>query len=90
MTNVFETHPLPASAGPETRALDAGLVIDPATGAIAPNVSMSVNNVLMPGDGAFSADGVADLADLHLHLIALLVGAAQRLGAAPGNGGRFS
>jgi methionine-gamma-lyase len=64
MKNVFVTHPLPASAGPETRALDAGLLIDPATGAIAPNVSMSVNNVLMPGDGAFSADGVADLADL--------------------------
>lgn len=64
MTRFFVTHPLPASAGPETRALDAGLVIDPATGAIAPNVSMSVNNALMPGDGAFSADGVADLADL--------------------------
>ncbi len=64
MTKTFVTHPLPASAGPETRALDAGLVIDPATGAIAPNVSMSVNNALMPGDGAFSADGVADLADL--------------------------
>ena len=64
MTKVFVSHPLPASAGPETRALDAGLVIDPATGAIAPNVSMSVNNALMPGDGAFSADGVADLADL--------------------------
>lgn len=64
MTNVFVTHPLPASVGSETRALDAGLVIDPATGAIAPNVSMSVNNVLTPGDGAFSADGVADLADL--------------------------
>lgn len=64
MTKVFVTHTLPASAGPETRALDAGLVIDPATGAIAPNVSMSVNNALMPGDGAFSADGVEDLADL--------------------------
>ncbi|MFN3364253.1 MAG: trans-sulfuration enzyme family protein [Allorhizobium sp.] len=64
MTKTFVTHPLPASAGPETRALDAGLLIDPATGAIAPNVSMSVNNALMPGDGAFSADGVADLADL--------------------------
>ncbi|MBX9467528.1 MAG: PLP-dependent aspartate aminotransferase family protein [Rhizobium sp.] len=64
MTKAFVTHPLPASSGPETRALDAGLVIDPATGAIAPNVSMSVNNALMPGDGAFSADGVADLADL--------------------------
>jgi methionine-gamma-lyase len=64
MTKTFVTHPLPASAGHETRALDAGLVIDPTTGAIAPNVSMSVNNALMPGDGAFSADGVADLADL--------------------------
>ncbi|WP_377276110.1 trans-sulfuration enzyme family protein [Rhizobium sp. R86522] len=64
MTKAFVTHPLPASAGPETRALDAGLVIDPATGAIAPNISMSVNNALMPGDGAFSADGVEDLADL--------------------------
>lgn len=64
MTKSFVTHPLPATAGPETRALDAGLVIDPATGAIAPNVSMSVNNALMPGDGAFSADGVEDLADL--------------------------
>jgi len=64
MTKSFGTHPLPATAGPETRALDAGLVIDPATGAIAPNVSMSVNNALMPGDGAFSADGVEDLADL--------------------------
>ncbi|MFL0692120.1 MAG: trans-sulfuration enzyme family protein [Agrobacterium tumefaciens] len=64
MTKTFVTHPLPASAGPETRALDGGLVIDPTTGAIAPNVSMSVNNALMPGDGAFSADGVADLADL--------------------------
>ncbi|MBU0740385.1 MAG: aminotransferase class I/II-fold pyridoxal phosphate-dependent enzyme [Alphaproteobacteria bacterium] len=64
MTKAFVTHALPASAGPETRALDAGLVIDPATGAIAPNISMSVNNALMPGDGAFSADGVEDLADL--------------------------
>jgi methionine-gamma-lyase len=64
MSKSFATHALPSSAGPETRALDSGLVIDPATGAIAPNISMSVNNVLMPGDGAFSADGVEDLADL--------------------------
>ncbi len=48
----------------QTLALDAGLVIDPGTGAIAPNISMSVNNLLVPGDGAFSAQGVADLADL--------------------------
>jgi cystathionine gamma-synthase len=49
---------------PETRAVHAGLEIDPGTRAIAPNISMSVNNVLVPGDGAFSADGVEDLADL--------------------------
>ncbi|MBW8302330.1 MAG: aminotransferase class I/II-fold pyridoxal phosphate-dependent enzyme [Hydrogenophaga sp.] len=64
MQKTFVTHPLPSTAGPETRALDAGLVIDPATGAIAPNISMSVNNALIPGDGAFSADGVEDLAAL--------------------------
>lgn len=64
MSKTFVTHPLPSTAGPETRSLDAGLVIDPGTGAIAPNISMSVNNVLMPGDGAFSADGVEDLASL--------------------------
>lgn len=49
---------------PETLAVHAGLDVDPVTGAIAPNISTSVNNVLVPGDGAFSADGVADLADL--------------------------
>jgi cystathionine gamma-synthase len=64
MSKTFVTHPLPENAGPETRAVDAGLIIDPATGAIAPSISMSVNNVLMPGDGAFSADGVEDLAAL--------------------------
>lgn len=48
----------------ETLALCGGLVIDPATKAIAPNISMSVNNVLSPGDGAFSADGVDDLTAL--------------------------
>jgi len=48
----------------ETVALDGGLVIDPATKAIAPNISMSVNNMLVPGDGAFSADGVSDLTAL--------------------------
>jgi methionine-gamma-lyase len=49
---------------PQTRAVHAGLEADAVTGAIAPNISMSVNNVLVPGEGAFSADGVADLADL--------------------------
>ncbi|WP_037382319.1 trans-sulfuration enzyme family protein [Sinorhizobium americanum] len=48
----------------ETLALDGGLVIDPTTKAIAPNISMSVNNLLAPGDGAFSADGVEDLTAL--------------------------
>jgi methionine-gamma-lyase len=48
----------------ETLALDGGLEIDPTTKAIAPNISMSVNNMLVPGDGAFSADGVEDLTGL--------------------------
>ncbi|PXF32962.1 cystathionine gamma-synthase [Pokkaliibacter plantistimulans] len=48
----------------ETLALDGGLIIDPSTHAIAPNISMSVNNTLKPGDGAFSAEGVEDLTDL--------------------------
>ncbi|PZU87482.1 MAG: cystathionine gamma-synthase [Shinella sp.] len=50
--------------GPETLSLDAGLEIDPTTRAIVPNMSMSVNNTLVPGEGAFSAQGVDDLADL--------------------------
>lgn len=54
----------PSTSRPETLAVHAGIEIDPATGAIAPNVSMSVNNALVPGDGAFSADGVEDLAEL--------------------------
>lgn len=49
---------------PETLALSGGLIIDPATKAIAPNISMSVNNLFSPGDGAFSADGVHDLTAL--------------------------
>jgi cystathionine gamma-synthase len=49
---------------PETLALDAGLMIDPATRAIQPGISMSVNNLVVPGEGAFSADGVADLTAL--------------------------
>lgn len=48
----------------ETLAVDGGLVIDPSTRAIAPNISMSVNNALAPGDGTFSADGVSDLTAL--------------------------
>lgn len=61
--------PMPGEGAPsswraETVALAAGLRVDPVTKAIAPNISMSVNNALVPGDGAFSAKGVADLADL--------------------------
>ncbi|KPH04317.1 aminotransferase class V-fold PLP-dependent enzyme (plasmid) [Rhizobium acidisoli] len=48
----------------DTLALSGGLLVDPATKAIAPNISMSVNNVLMPGEGSFSADGVDDLTAL--------------------------
>ena len=48
---------------PATAALDGGLVPDPVTGAIQPGISMSVNNVFVPGSAGFSAEG-ADLADL--------------------------
>ncbi|UJW77661.1 trans-sulfuration enzyme family protein [Rhizobium sp. SL42] len=64
MPDHFVTRPLPSTLSAETLSLDAGLIVDPSTGAIAPNMSMSVNNVLMPGDGAFSADGIEDLAQL--------------------------
>lgn len=49
---------------PMTAALHVGLAVDPATGAIAPNISMSVNNAFRPGDGAFSAAEAGDLVDL--------------------------
>ena len=52
---------LPATALPETLALDAGLIVDPFTGAIQPNISMSVNNLVIPGEGAFSAAGLTDI-----------------------------
>lgn len=47
---------------PATRALDAGLVPDPVTGAITPNLVPSVNNIFTPGTAGFSAEG-ADLTD---------------------------
>jgi methionine-gamma-lyase len=65
--------PLPRSAEgstraeglrPATLALDGGLRIDSETGAIAPGISMSVNNAFVPGHSAFSAEGAGDLADL--------------------------
>jgi methionine-gamma-lyase len=48
---------------PATAALDGGLVPNSVTGAIQPDISMSVNNVFTPGSAGFSAEG-ADLADL--------------------------
>lgn len=53
---------LPPDALPQTLALDAGLMVDPVTGAIQPNISMSVNNLVVPGEGAFSAEGLGDIA----------------------------
>ena len=53
---------LPATARPETLALDAGLQIDPVTRAIQPGISMSVNNLVIPGEGAFSAAELGDIA----------------------------
>ncbi|MFN4204229.1 MAG: trans-sulfuration enzyme family protein [Tabrizicola sp.] len=52
----------PDQMQPATRALDAGLVHDPLTGAIAPNLVASVNNVFVPGSAGFSAEG-ADLTE---------------------------
>lgn len=48
---------------PATLALNAGLEPDAFTHAIAPNISMSVNNSFVPGDGAFSANGL-DLTEM--------------------------
>lgn len=61
--------PNPLGSTPEsprlaTRALHEGLAVDALTGAIAPGISMSVNNLFAPGQAAFSADGVDDLASL--------------------------
>ena len=54
---------LPSDALP-TLALHAGLQIDAATGAIAPSLCASVNHLVKPGEAAFSAEGVEDLAQL--------------------------
>ena len=55
---------LPHSLGAATLTLNAGLAHDPLTRAIAPNISMSVNNAFTPGEGGFSADSVKDLTTL--------------------------
>lgn len=63
------THPtqtaisLPFDARPQTLALDAGLSIHPVTRSIQPDISMSVNNMVRPGEGAFSAAGLGDIAE---------------------------
>lgn len=61
-TDPFTPPRLPPTARPETLALDAGLQIDPATRAIQPGISMSVNNLVIPGEGAFSAAELGDIA----------------------------
>lgn len=48
---------------PETLAVHAAIQPDPQTKAIAPNIVMSVNHSFLPNDGAFSAQGMQDLAD---------------------------
>jgi methionine-gamma-lyase len=48
---------------PATAALNGGLMPNPVTGAIQPDISMSVNNVFAPGSAGFSAEG-ADLGEL--------------------------
>lgn len=47
----------------QTLAVNAGLALDPNTQAVSPNISMSVNHQFTPGNGAFSANGCADLTD---------------------------
>lgn len=47
-----------------TQALHAALVPDPVTRSIQPTLSPSVNQLFDPGQAAFSADGVDDLAAL--------------------------
>lgn len=51
------------SSSPQTQAVHAMIAADPSTAAIAPNVVMSVNHVFDPAHGAFSAQGVGDVAD---------------------------
>ena len=50
--------------GLATTALHAHLQPDAATGAIQPGIAMSVNHLFTPGEAAFSAQGVDDLAQL--------------------------
>lgn len=51
------------SSSPQTQAVHAMIAADSSTAAIAPNIVMSVNHVFDPAHGAFSAQGVGDVAD---------------------------
>ncbi|MGP8309163.1 trans-sulfuration enzyme family protein [Vibrio sp. YIC-376] len=53
----------PQTLAPETLAVHAAIRPDPQTKAIAPNIVMSVNHSFLPNEGAFSAQGMGDLAD---------------------------
>ncbi|WP_321463957.1 PLP-dependent aspartate aminotransferase family protein [uncultured Vibrio sp.] len=53
----------PETLAPETLAVHAAIQPDPQTKAIAPNIVMSVNHSFLPNEGAFSAQGMEDLAD---------------------------
>lgn len=48
---------------PETYSVNCGLPFDTGHGAIAPDISMSVNNIYDPNLGDFSAKGMDDLTD---------------------------
>lgn len=54
---------LPGFSRPATLSLDAGLSIHPRTRTIQPDIAMSVNNLVTPGEGAFSAAELTDIAD---------------------------
>lgn len=62
MTSFPPAFTLPETARPETLALDAGLTIPPHTRTIQPDLSLSVNHMVTPGEGAFSAAGLGDIA----------------------------
>jgi methionine-gamma-lyase len=59
-----ERPPVVPGWGLATQALHAHLRPDAATGAVQPGIAMSVNHLFTPGEAAFSADGVEDLAQL--------------------------
>ena len=64
MSSSFASSPPAAEWQVATQALHAALVPDPVTRSIQPPLSPSVNQLFDPGQAAFSADGVEDLAAL--------------------------